>query len=95
MKIRKQTTRILVSVLTALVLMSSCTITENISFKQAGYHASDFAFSVEDFFIAVLEDFSEFAPEKEDISLMDKAIGDFEKALSYSPTTRNVGLKKT
>ncbi|MDY0244355.1 MAG: hypothetical protein RBQ89_06010, partial [Sphaerochaeta sp.] len=94
MKIRKQTTRLLMAVIAALALMSSCTITENISFKQTGYHASAYAFSVEDFFIAVLEDFSEFSTENEDISLMDKAIGDFEKALRYSPTTKNVGLKK-
>ena len=94
MKIRKQTTRLLLAVIASLALMSSCTITENISFKQTGYHASAYAFSVEDFFIAVLEDFSEFSPENEDISLMDKAIGDFEKALRYSPTTKNVGLKK-
>jgi hypothetical protein len=93
-KRRKQITRLLIAVLAFLVLVSGCTITENISFKQTGYHYSDFDFTVEDFFIAVLEDFSEFDPENEDIPLMDKAIGDFEKALQYSPTTRNVGLKK-
>lgn len=93
MKQRIQTIAILCIILTTLVV-TSCTITEKVSFKQAGYHQSDYAFNVEDFFIAVLEDFSDFAPEEDDVSLMDKAIGDFERALRYSPTTRNVVLQK-
>ncbi|MGE4453883.1 MAG: hypothetical protein AB7D92_05060 [Sphaerochaeta sp.] len=93
MKQRIQTIATLCIILTTLVV-TSCTITEKVSFKQAGYHQSDYAFSVEDFFIAVLEDFSDFAPEEDDVSLMDKAIGDFERALRYSPTTRNVVLQK-
>ncbi|MGH0054546.1 MAG: hypothetical protein ACQ5SW_14265 [Sphaerochaetaceae bacterium] len=94
MKQKQKPITILVTVLTSLILMSSCTITENVSFKRMGNHQSEFAFTVEDFFIAVLEDFSEFAPEEGDVSLMDKAIGDFERALQYSPTTDNVELKK-
>jgi len=93
-KRRTQTTRLLVAVLASLLLLGSCTITENISFKQTGYHISAFDFTVEDFFLAVLKDFSEFAPEDKDISQMDKAIGDFEQALQYSPTTKNVELHK-
>ncbi|NCC65797.1 MAG: hypothetical protein EOM15_14205 [Spirochaetia bacterium] len=79
-----------------LLLFASCTITESLSFKQTGYHYSEFDFSVEEFFIAVLQDFSEFsAPDVGEGELMDRAIEDFERALAYSPTTRTVDLRKT
>lgn len=79
----------------SLLFLSSCTITESLSFRQTGYHNSEFDFSVEDFFIAVLQDFSDFSsPQEDDGALMDKAIDDFGRALSYSPTTREVALNK-
>ncbi len=73
---------------------SSCVVTEQLSFKGSGYNSSAFDFTVEDFFIAVLEDFSEFAPEEKGSSLMDSAITDFDKAIKYSSTTNNVTIKK-
>jgi hypothetical protein len=42
----------------------------------------------------VLEDFSEFAPEDQNSSLMDSAITDFDSALQYSNTTNNVNIRK-
>ncbi len=76
-----------------LVSASSCVVTEQLSFKESGYSSSNFAFTVEDFFIAVLEDFSEFVPEEQDTSLMDKALEDFERSLKYSSTTNSVTIK--
>ncbi len=81
-------------ILLLLISASSCVVTEQLSFKSSGYNNSQFDFTVEDFFIAVLEDFGEFVPEEQDTSLMDSAITDFEKALRYSSTTNNVNLKK-
>ncbi len=78
-----------------LILFSatSCVVTEQLTFKESGYNSSTFAFTVEDFFIAVLEDFSEFVPEDQDTSLMDKAIEDFDRALRYSSTTNSVNIQ--
>ena len=73
---------------------SSCVVTEQLSFKGSGYNNSEFDFTVEDFFIAVLEDFSEFVLDDQEVSLMDSAINDFERALRYSSTTNNVTMQK-
>jgi len=81
-------------VLLLIFSASSCVVTEQLSFKGSGYNNSAFDFTVEDFFIAVLEDFSEFVPEEQDSSLMDNAISDFDRALQYSSTTNNVSIKK-
>lgn len=81
-------------VILVLFSASSCVVTEQLSFKGSGYNNSTFDFTVEDFFIAVLEDFSEFVPESQDASLMDSAIKDFGRALGYSTTTNNVNIQK-
>ena len=81
-------------ILVLLVSASSCVVTEQLSFNGSGYNSSKFDFTVEDFFIAVLEDFSEFAPADQSASLMDSAITDFERALRYSTTTNNVTMQK-
>ncbi|MFA6681383.1 MAG: hypothetical protein WCS35_05080 [Sphaerochaeta sp.] len=81
-------------ILLILVMGSSCVVTEQLSFKGSADNTSKFDFTVEDFFIAVLEDFSEFVPENQNASLMDSAITDFDKALKYSSTTNNVNIKK-
>jgi hypothetical protein len=83
-------------VVVSLMLLTSCTITETLSFRQTGYNYSEFDFSVEEFFIAVLQDFSDFsAPDAGEGELMDRAIDDFQRALIFSPTTRAVDLRKT
>lgn len=76
-----------------LFLASSCVVTEQLSFKERGYSNSAFDFTVEDFFIAVLEDFSEFTPDDQDTTLMEKAIDDFDRALRYSSTTNSVNIQ--
>ncbi|HKM06359.1 MAG TPA: hypothetical protein VJ869_05160, partial [Sphaerochaeta sp.] len=81
-------------ILLVLITGTSCVVTEQLSFKSSGYNNSAFDFTVEDFFIAVLEDFSEFIPESKDASLMDSAIKDFSKALTYSSTTNSVNIQK-
>lgn len=85
---------IILLALAIAVSTSSCVVTENLGFKSTGYNTSSFNFTVEDFFIAVLEDFSEFMPEDEDTSIMEASIQDFEKALKSSPTTNSVYFKK-
>jgi len=91
----KQTHILLIPlILLLLALGSSCVVTEQLTFNASGYNNSKYDFTVEDFFIAVLEDFSEFAPEEQDISLMDKAIADFDRALKYSSTTNSVTMHK-
>jgi len=74
--------------------MTSCTVTEQLAFHPAAANESAFSFSVEDFFIAVLEDFSEFIPKEGETELMDTAIDDFARALTASPATDNVSLEK-
>ncbi|MFA6732306.1 MAG: hypothetical protein WCS07_06165 [Sphaerochaeta sp.] len=81
-------------ILVALLFTTSCTVTERISFSNTSSHVSAFDFTVEDFFLAVLQDFSEFIPQEGEDSLMDKAIKDFERALNYSYTTRDVAFTK-
>ena len=81
-------------ILLVVFLASSCVVTEQLSFKGSAYNTSEFDFTVEDFFIAVLEDFSEFVPDDQEVSLMDSAINDFERALRYSSTTNNVTMQK-
>ena len=94
--IKHKQTHMLLFFLSILLLFSasSCVVTEQLSFKGSGYNSSEFNFTVEDFFIAVLEDFSEFVPEKEESSLIDSAINDFDRALKYSSTTNNVTMQK-
>ena len=83
-------------VIASLLLFMSCTVTESLRFKQTGYHNSEFDFTVEDFFIAVLQDFSDFSsPGTTDGELMDKAIDDFGRALAFSSTTRDVVMRKS
>ncbi|HKL58238.1 MAG TPA: hypothetical protein VJ854_07535 [Sphaerochaeta sp.] len=97
MIIHKQTHMLMLLIsliLLLLVLGSSCVVTEQLTFNSSGYNASKFDFTVEDFFIAVLEDFSEFAPEEQEASLMDSAITDFDRALKYSSTTNSVAMYK-
>ncbi len=85
---------LMLTILAVLLFGSSCTVTEGLTFNGNNANNSAFDFSVEDFFIAVLQDFSEFTPQAGDQSLMDKSIGDFKTALENSSTTKNVALDK-
>ena len=93
---KHKVTKILIMLLALAIAVSasSCVVTENLGFKASGYNTSAFNFTVEDFFIAVIEDFNEFKPTDASSSIMEVAIQDFEKALKNSPTTTSVSLKK-
>ncbi|MFA5447332.1 MAG: hypothetical protein WC233_03535 [Sphaerochaeta sp.] len=83
-----------VAALLAIVLISGCTVTQQLDYHSAKERTASFDFEVEDFFVAVLEDFSDFSPAEGDEDLMDKAIRDFERALQRSPATSGVSLDK-
>lgn len=80
--------------LVVLFLATGCTVTETLTFRNNTSHTSVFDFTVEEFFIAVLEDFGEFAPQTEDDPLMDRAIADFRVSLQRSRATSNVQVGK-
>jgi len=82
------------ALLATILLFAGCTVTQQLSFKERASNRASFDFSAEDFFIAVLEDFSDFIPPEGEQDLMDKAIGDFEVALMRSSTTSEVTLTK-
>lgn len=88
------TITLLVVTLLAILLLSSCTVTEQLSLQTSTYSHSLFDFTVEDFFLDVLEDFSEFTPTSQDTSLVDSAIDEFEEALSLSWTTKDVSIDR-
>ncbi len=83
------------ALLAITVILTGCTVTQQLSFRANSDNHASFDFSAEDFFIAVLEDFSDFIPSSEEQPLMDKAIEDFKISLMRSPTTNHVELKKT
>ena len=80
------------ALLAVTVILSGCTVTQQLSLTENKNNHASFDFSAEDFFIAVLEDFSDFIPSNEAQPLMDKAIDDFKIALMRSSTTSGVEL---
>ncbi|HOE83913.1 MAG TPA: hypothetical protein PLH14_01285 [Sphaerochaeta sp.] len=82
------------ALLAITVILASCTVTQQLSFRASSDNQASFDFSAEDFFIAVLEDFSDFIPSSEEQPLMDKAIEDFKISLIRSPSTSHVALQK-
>lgn len=84
----------LISLFVIIFTLSSCQITEDISINSAngGNSASDV--NVEDFFITVLEDFSEFSSDNTDESIMDLSVKGFKEQLEKTPTTSNIKVVK-
>jgi len=82
------------ALLAAVLLLASCTVTQQLSLSQNQDNHASFGFSAEEFFIAVLEDFSDFAPAGNDKALMDTAVDDFKVSLMRSPATSDVALVK-
>jgi hypothetical protein len=78
----------------SLLSFTSCTVTENLNIRQDNTYSSAFQFSVEDFFIAVLQDFGDFMPADTNATLMDGAIDDFQKALEKGSSTGNIVFSK-
>lgn len=78
----------------AMLSLSSCVVTEDVHILKGNSYSSAFQFSVEDFFIAVLQDFNDFMPSDSNETIMDGAIADFQKALESGISTSNVSMEK-
>lgn len=74
--------------------LMSCVVTEDLSINNDESGSSDIEISVEDFFITVLNDFSEFSSGDNDKPIMDLAIEDTENKLIKNNTTTNVIFNK-
>ena len=77
--------RILLQSLLLLLLFSSCQVTEELSMNADGSGSSYTDIHVEQFFIDVLEDFSEFLPANDE-SMMDSAIKAYTSELNETGT---------
>lgn len=77
-----------------LIVFPSCQVTENITLSDAG-NTSEGEIIVSDFFIDVLNDFSQFmATSASDESIMDSAVRDFANGLSSNENNSNVLFSK-
>ncbi|MGD1819611.1 MAG: hypothetical protein ACPKOI_07020 [Pleomorphochaeta sp.] len=74
--------------------LMSCVVTEDLSINNDESGNSNIAISVEDFFIDVLNDFSEFSTDENDKPIMDLAIEDTSNKLIKNETTTNVLFTK-
>ncbi len=83
-----------IGILILVFLLAGCTVSQRLDFSPAPPKA-DFTFNVEEFFVDVLEDFSDFSTKKSDRPVMDQAIDDFETLLDSAPSTKAVQLDKT
>jgi hypothetical protein len=76
-----------------IILLSSCTVTEQISLKNSNYGTIESSIAVEDFFLTVLDDFSEFMPSGNE-SILDGGIREFASGIGKSRNTTAVTLDK-
>ncbi len=77
-----------------VILLSSCTVTEQITLNNNTKSKIKSDILVEDFFISVIEDFSEFLPSSDE-SLFDGGIRDFAGQIKAAPSTSDVTYTKT
>src|SRR5690554_4484509 len=82
-----------IGVLTLALLLTGCTVSQHFNVATTPSKA-EFTFNVEEFFVDVLEDFSDFSSDKSDQPIMDEAIDEFEALLSSAPSTTAVAMKK-
>ncbi len=78
----------------AVIMLSSCTVTEDLSINGTGGIASSTDISVEKFFTDVLTDFAEFLPE-DNSSIMDNAIASFGDGLANMAAINDAETVKT
>ncbi|MGD1821234.1 MAG: hypothetical protein ACPKM0_00535 [Pleomorphochaeta sp.] len=71
-----------------------CVVTEDLSINEDESGSSQIEISVEDFFITVLNDFSEFSTDDNNKPIMDLAIDDTANKLTKNDTTTNVLFTK-
>lgn len=81
-------------ILASLLLLASCTVTEKLSVNRNSSGTSSSDIKVEQFFVDVLEDFSEFLPESNE-SIMDSAMSGFAGQLQRSKSASDVAFSKT
>lgn len=86
---------ILVAVTIAALTLSSCVVTEDLTINNKDGGTSSSTIHVEDFFVDVLEDFSDFSTSDSSKPIMDQSMEAFEKQLINVSTTDNVDLVKT
>jgi hypothetical protein len=84
-----------ISLLILLVFTSGCVMQQGISMNanNSGWATTDLV--VDDFFIAVLDDFASFTPGSKKTSIMDASVNDFLKMLETKPSASNITLVKT
>ncbi len=82
--------KILIFVSLLLILFTSCQVTENITLTDE-VNTSSGEIEIYDFFIAVIDDFSEFLDSSSSSeSIMDSAVRDFANGLSSNENNSNV-----
>ena len=83
------------SIMLMLVFTSGCVMQQGISMNanNSGWATTDLV--VDDFFIAVLDDFATFTPEGPQTSIMDASVEDFLEMLQTKPSASNITLVKT
>jgi hypothetical protein len=86
---------ILIGATLLALTLSSCVVTEDLTINNKNGGTSSAAIHVEDFFVDVLEDFSDFSTNNSSKPIMDQSMEAFEKQLNKASTTSNVGLEKT
>jgi len=90
----KLKTQLLITLILIFSLLSSCVVTEDLSINKDESGSSKVNISVEDFFITVLNDFSEFSSDETDKPIMDLAVEDTANKLTKNETTTNVLFTK-
>ena len=86
--------KITIAVAAAAMLLSACTVTENITVGDGGTVASSSDIHVEQFFVDVLADFAEFLPE-DNASIMDDAVQSFGNDLAGRDAVLSAVTAKT
>ena len=80
--------RFIIPFLAAAILLSGCQVTEDLTLNTDGTGSSHTAIHVEQFFINVLEDFSEFLPSSDE-SMMESAINGYAAELNGADSIIN------
>ena len=83
-----------IAALAITMLLASCTVTESLVVESDGGICSSSDIHVEQFFIDVLEDFSEVLPE-DDSSIMDNAMESFGNGLAGMAAVASSSTEKT
>lgn len=87
---KKNTLSLLILCIALTFILSSCVVAEKITFNSDASGKSHIDISVDQFFIDVLEDLSNWDESSSSDAILDVAIQDFEKNLSSSKTTSNI-----